>query len=74
MLDDHRFAIFTDHKPLSYALVRVSDPWTACHTRQLSYVAEYTSDIRHIERAANVVVDTLSKPHDRWQQGGHFQQ
>ncbi len=61
MLDGHRFAIFTDHKPLSYALARVSDPWTACHSRQLSYVAEYTSDIRHIERAANVVVDTLSK-------------
>jgi hypothetical protein len=57
MLDGHRFAIFTHHKPLSYVLARVSDPWTACHSRQLSYVAEYTSDIRHIERAANVVAD-----------------
>jgi hypothetical protein len=63
MLDGHRFAIFTDHKPLSYALARVSDPWMACHSRQLSYVAEYMSDIRHIERADNIVVDTLSEPH-----------
>ncbi len=60
MLDGHWFAIFTDHKPLSYDLAWVSDPWTVCQSRQLSYVAEYT---RHIERAVNVVVDTLSKPH-----------
>jgi hypothetical protein len=47
---------------LTYALARVSEPWTARQTRQLSYVAEYTSDICHIARAANVVADTLSRP------------
>jgi hypothetical protein len=62
MLGGRRFAIFTDHKPLTYALARVSDPWTARQSRQLSYVAEYTSDIRHIAGAANVVADTLSRP------------
>jgi hypothetical protein len=62
MLDGRRFAIFTDHKPLTYALARVSEPWTARQTRQLSYVAEYTSDIRHIAGAANMVADTLSRP------------
>jgi hypothetical protein len=55
MLDGRRFAIFTDHKPLIYALARVSEPWTARQTSQLSYVAEYTSDIRHIAGAANVM-------------------
>ncbi len=65
MLDGRRFAIFTDHKPLTYALARVSEPWTARQTRQLSYVAEYTSDIRHIAGAANVVADTLSRPPGR---------
>jgi hypothetical protein len=29
MLDGRRFAIFTDHKLLTYALARVSEPWTA---------------------------------------------
>jgi hypothetical protein len=29
MLDGHRFAIFTGHKPLTYSLVQLSDPWTA---------------------------------------------
>jgi cleavage and polyadenylation specificity factor subunit 1 len=62
MLDGRRFAIFTDHKPLTYALARVSEPLTARQTRQLSYVAEYTSDIRHIAGAANMVADTLSRP------------
>jgi hypothetical protein len=46
MLDGRRFAIFTDHKSLTYALALVSDPWTARQSRQLSYLAEYTSDIR----------------------------
>ncbi len=36
MLDGRRFAIFTDHKPLTYALARVSEPWTARQSRQLS--------------------------------------
>ncbi len=62
MLDGRQFAIFTDHKPLTYALARVSEPWTARQSRQLSHVAEYTSDIRHIAGAANVVADTLSRP------------
>jgi hypothetical protein len=62
MLDGRRFAIFTDHKPLTYALARVSEPWTARQSRQLSYVAKYRSDIRHIARAANVVADTLYRP------------
>jgi hypothetical protein len=42
MLDGRWFAIFTDHKPLTYALARVTEPWTARQTRQLSYVAEYS--------------------------------
>jgi hypothetical protein len=62
LLDGRRFAIFTDHKLLTYALARVSGPWTAHQSRQLSYMAEYTSDIRHIVGAANVVADTLSRP------------
>ncbi len=34
MLDGRPFAIFTDHKLLTYALARVSEPWTALQTRQ----------------------------------------
>jgi hypothetical protein len=65
-----RFAIFTDHKPLIYALVRVSHPWTAQQSRQLSYVAKYTSNIRHIGGAAYVVADILSRPCGHTAAGG----
>jgi hypothetical protein len=29
---------------------------------QLSYVAEFTTDIRHIQGSENIVADTLSQP------------
>ena len=62
MLEGQNFRIYTDHKPLTAALGRAADPWTARQTRQLSYVAEYTTDIRHISGASNIVADMLSRP------------
>jgi hypothetical protein len=62
MLEGRRFAVYTDHKPLTSALYRVSEPWTARQQRQLAYIAEYTSDLRHVAGIANVVADTLSCP------------
>ncbi len=55
LLAGQRFHILTDHKPLTQALHRVSDPWTARVQRQLAFLAELTSDVRHIARKANVV-------------------
>ncbi len=60
MLEGRKFTIYTDHKPLTYALSKVSDLWTAMQSRQLSYVAEFTADIRHIPGVENVVADALS--------------
>ncbi len=62
MLEGHQFTIFTDHKPLTYALSRTSDPWLARQARQLSYLVEHTADICHIAGSENVVADTLSRP------------
>jgi transposase InsO family protein len=62
MLEGRRFAVLTDHKPLIYSLSRSTDPWTARQSRQLSYVAEFTSDLRHIAGTDNVVADLLSRP------------
>jgi len=41
---------------------KVAEPWTARQCRHLSYVAEFTGDIRHIAGQDNVVADTLSRP------------
>jgi transposase InsO family protein len=64
MLEGRAFTIFTDHKPLTFALARTTDPWTARQCRQLSYIAEFTSDIQHIKGTDNTVADTLSRPPD----------
>jgi RNase H-like domain found in reverse transcriptase len=62
MLEGRKFTILTDHKPLTYALFCTTDPWTGRQSRQLSYVAEFTSDIQHIKGVDNKVSDTLSCP------------
>jgi len=62
MLEATAFTIYTDHRPLTHALGRVSEPWSARQARHLAEVAEYTSDIRHVAGKDNVVADTLSRP------------
>ena len=46
MLEGRRFTLYTDHKPLTYALSKVAEPWTLRQCRHLSYVAEFTGDFR----------------------------
>ncbi len=64
LLEGRQFHILTDHKPLTHALHRISDPWSARQQRHLAYVAEYTADIRHVAGVDNVVADALSRPAD----------
>jgi len=52
----------TDHKPLTFALHRISDALSARQQRHLSFLAEFTSDVHHMPGAENVVADTLSRP------------
>ena len=61
-LEGRKFHVLSDHKPLSFALHRISDAWSARQQRQLGFVAEYTSDIRHVAGKKNVVADALSRP------------
>ena len=61
MLEARQFHILTDHKPLTYALSRISEPWSARQQRSLGLIAEYTSDIRHIAGKENIVADALSR-------------
>lgn len=60
-LEGRQFVVYTDHKPLTAALSKISDPWSARQARHLSAVAEYTSDIRHVEGKLNPVADALSR-------------
>jgi len=62
LLEGRQFRLLTDHKPLVAAMLRVSPPWSARQQRHLSYIAEFTSDIRHTSGTANIVADALSRP------------
>ena len=63
-LEGRQFYVLLDHKPLTFALHRQFDAWYASQQWHLSYVAEYTSDIRHVACKENVVADCLSRPHE----------
>ncbi|XP_069780740.1 uncharacterized protein [Narcine bancroftii] len=56
------FTAFTDHKPLTQVQVMAKDLWSARQQHHLSYVSEFTTDIRHRDGKDNVVVDALSHP------------
>merc|ERR1712107_661326 len=60
-LEGRDFTIFTDHKPITTALSKVTDPWNARQARHLSAIAEFSSDIRHVSGKLNPVADALSR-------------
>ena len=62
LLEGRSFTLFTDHKPLTFALFRVSPPWSARQQRHLSYLSEFTSDLVHLPGHQKVVADALSGP------------
>lgn len=62
LLEGRKLTIFTDHKPLTYAFTKVnSDKESPRRIRQLSYISEFSTDIRYISGNQNVVADTLSR-------------
>ncbi|GFR76345.1 Pol polyprotein [Elysia marginata] len=59
-LEGRLFTLYTDHKPLTFALTSQTDGYPR-QTRHLSFIAEFTTDIQHIKGKFNVVADTLSR-------------
>ena len=62
ILEGRQFVLQTDHKPLTTALFRVSEPWTSRQQRQLAYLSEFAITLVHLPGQDNVVADTLSRP------------
>lgn len=60
-LEGRAFKAFTDHKPLTFAFAKISDPWSSRQQRHLSYISEFTTDVVHISGKDNVVADALSR-------------
>ena len=59
-LEGRQFAIYTDHLPLTTAITSAADR-SPRQARHLSYVAEFTTDLRHLPGKTNVVADALSR-------------
>ena len=60
-LEGRSFSIFTDHKPLTFAMSKVSEPWSARQQRHLAFISEFTTDIQHVTGKENPVADALSR-------------
>ena len=60
-LEARPFVAYTDHKPLTFAFSKVSDPWSPRQQRHLTAISEFTTDIRHVAGKDNSVADALSR-------------
>jgi hypothetical protein len=58
LLEGCSFTIFTDDLPLLGALTCVSEPRLDRQRRQLSFKAEFATELRHISGQSNVVADS----------------
>nr|VZI31480.1 unnamed protein product [Spirometra erinaceieuropaei] len=56
------FTVFTDHKPMTFALCSHSDKYNPREIAHLDYISQFTTDIRHIGGTKNEVADMLSRP------------
>lgn len=62
MFEGRELIIYTDHKPLIYAIHKPpSDSETQRRARQLLFISEFTTDLRHVSGVNNVVADALSR-------------
>lgn len=60
-LEFRAFYVATDHKPLIYAFRQNSDKASLRQVRQLSFISQYTTDLRYLPGSKNTVADSLSR-------------
>ena len=58
-LEGRVFTAYTDHKPLTFSIAKLSDPWSSRQQRHLAYISKFTANIRHVQGKNNQVVDIL---------------
>ncbi len=61
MIEARTFTLYTDHKPLTYAFRQKSDKGSPRQVRQLDYIGQFTTDIRHVKGVNNIPADLLSR-------------
>ncbi|KAG7307845.1 hypothetical protein JYU34_006448 [Plutella xylostella] len=61
ILEAQHATIYTDHKPLIYAFIQRREKLPPSQLNQLSFISQFTTDIRHIKGEDNVVADAMSR-------------
>ena len=60
-VEGRTFTIYTNHKPLTFAFQQKTDKCSPRQFRYLDYIAQFSTDIRHIRGMENIVADKLSR-------------
>ena len=60
-VEGREFIIFTDHRPLTFAFTKKADSCSPRQLRQLDFIAQFSTDLRHVTGEKNVVADALSR-------------
>ena len=60
-IEGRQVTLFTDHLPLTFVYKNISDKWSPRQQRQLCFVSEFTTEVRYVPGADNVVADVLSR-------------
>ncbi len=60
-VEGRHFHVLTDHKPLTFSLKAHHDRHSPRQARHLDFVAQFTTDIRHISGSANAPAGALSR-------------
>lgn len=60
-LEGRQFCVYTDHDPLSKAMVKRSQRSCNRQSERFRYISTYTSDIRYLPGSQNAVADALSR-------------
>ena len=61
-LEGRYFFVNTDHKPLTFVMSSVTKRPSLRQTRQLAFIAEFTTDIRYVKGETKFVAVALSRP------------
>jgi len=61
LLEGKSFTIYCDHKPLTFAYKQRNEKACPRQLRHLQFISQFSTDIRHIKGADNIIADTLSR-------------
>ncbi|CAK1589812.1 unnamed protein product [Parnassius mnemosyne] len=61
MVEARHFTVYTDHKPITFAFVTKRDNCSPRQHRYLSFISQFTTDIKHVSGCDNTVADALSR-------------